>query len=91
MKRSGREMWLTTKIRDFKMDQVILDQGFDANVLPKKTWKCMGKPKLQWSPIWLRISNHQKIIPMEWLHGVTIDIEGARAVVNFEVIEIVDE
>lgn len=46
-------MWLTAQIDDFEMDHVILDLGFDANVLPKKTCKHMGKPKLQWSPIHL--------------------------------------
>lgn len=28
---------------------------------------------------------------MGWLQGVTIDIEGVRALANFEVIEIVDD
>ena len=46
------------------MDQVILDLGSDANVLPKQTWERMGKPTLQWSPIQLRMTNQQKILPM---------------------------
>jgi hypothetical protein len=33
------------------VDNVILDLGYDVNVLPKKTWDMMGKPKLVWSPI----------------------------------------
>lgn len=37
------------------------------------------------------MENQQKIIPMGHLHAVTIDIEGARAVADLEVIEIVDE
>ena len=37
------------------------------------------------------MKNQQKIIPMGQLHGVTIDIEGANALADFEVIEIVDD
>lgn len=51
----------------------------------------MGKPKLEWSPIQLHMENQQKIIHMWCLHGLTVDIEGARAVANFKVIEIVDD
>ena len=51
--RTGREMRLTAQIGEYKMDQVILDLGSDVNVLLKKTWECMGRPVLQWSPIQL--------------------------------------
>lgn len=51
----------------------------------------MGRPTLQWSPIQLRMANQQKIIPIGWLYGVTMDIEGESVVVDFEVIEIVDD
>lgn len=73
------------------MDQVILDLVSDANVLPKKTWECMGRPALQWSPIQLQMENQQKILPMGRLQGITEDIEGASTLVDFEVIEIVDD
>jgi len=33
--RMGREMRLTTQFREYGMNQVILDLGSDANVLPK--------------------------------------------------------
>lgn len=36
------------------------------------------------------MANQQKIIPMGRLQGVTVDIEGANVVVNFEVTEILD-
>jgi len=35
--------------------------------------------------------NQHKIIPMGQLHRVTVDIEGASALVDFEVIKIVDD
>ena len=49
----GMEMRLTAQIGEYKMDQVILDLGLNVNVLPKKTWECMGRFTLQWSPIQL--------------------------------------
>jgi len=52
-----REMKLTAEIREYEMDQLILDLGLDTNVLLKKTWECMGKPMLQWYPIYLRMEN----------------------------------
>ena len=51
--RTGMEMRLTAQISEYEMDQIILDLGSDANVLPKQTWECMGRPMLQWSPIQL--------------------------------------
>ena len=73
------------------MDQVILDLGSDANVLPKQTWERMGRPTLQWSPIHLRLANKKIIIPLGHLHGVTVDIEGVDAIIDFEVIKTVDD
>ena len=73
------------------MDQVILDLGLDVNILPKQTWERMGRPVLQWYLIQLGMANKQKIIPMGWLQGVIADIEGASALADFEVIEIVDD
>jgi len=37
------------------------------------------------------MANQQKIIPMGWLQGATVDIEGASMLAEFEVIEIVDD
>jgi len=65
--------------------------GSDANVLPKQTWENMGRPVLQWSPIQLHMENQQKLIPLGYLYGVTLDIKGVSALANFEVIEIVDD
>jgi len=67
------------QIGEYEMDQVILDLGSDANVLPKKTWEHMGRPMLQWSPIKLQMVNQQKIFPMGRLQAVKIDIEGTSA------------
>ena len=39
-------MRLSAQIGEYDMDQVILDLGSEANVVEKKTWELMGKPKL---------------------------------------------
>lgn len=61
------------------------------NVLPKKTWERMGRPRLQWSPIQLHMANQHKIILMGHMYGVEVDTEGASGLADFEVIEIVDD
>lgn len=68
----------------------MLDLGSDVNVVPKKTWELMGKPKLVWSPISLKLANQHKIVPFGRLELVWIDIEGVRSTTTFEVIEIMD-
>jgi hypothetical protein len=40
--RTNREFRLNTNIVDFNMGDIILDLGYEVNVLPKKTWECMG-------------------------------------------------
>lgn len=67
------------------MDQEILVLGSDLNILSKK----MGRPTLQWFPIQLQMENQQKIILVGCIYGIIVDIEGASALANFEVIEIV--
>ena len=54
---TGREMQLSAQIGDYGMDEVILDLGSEVNVLTKQTWELMGKPKLRYSPIQLRLAN----------------------------------
>jgi len=89
--RTGRELRLKMQIGNHEMDQVIIDLGSDANVLPKPTWEYMGMPMLQWSPIQLWMVNQQNIMPMGRLQGVIVDIEGESMQTDFEVIEIMDD
>lgn len=51
----------------------------------------MGRPALQWSPIQLKMVNEQKILPMGISQGITVDIEGASVLVDFDMIDIVDD
>ena len=73
------------------MADVILDLGSDVNVLTKQTWEKMGKPTLAWSPIQLRLANQQRIVPLGIFLSVQIDIAGVSTVVDFEVIDIIDD
>ena len=82
---------MTVQIGDYEMDQGILDLGSDANVLPKKTWQCMGEPKLEWSIIQLRMANQQNIIPLGRLSKIVVDIAGVKVWADFEVIQIVED
>jgi hypothetical protein len=59
--------------------------------MTKKTWALMGKSKLIYSPIRLRMANQQDFNPFGRLEHVPMDIDGLRMFANFEVIEIVDD
>jgi hypothetical protein len=50
-RRRSREFRLNSNIGYFNMGDIIMDLGSEVNVLPKKTWKCMGEPTLGYSPI----------------------------------------
>jgi hypothetical protein len=73
------------------MGDIILDLDSEVNVLPKKTWKCMGEPTLGYSSVQLKLVNQHRVLPIGRLKGVTIDLDGVRTKVDFEVIEIVDD
>ena len=73
------------------MDEVVLDLGSEVNVMTKHTWEIMAKPKLTFSPIQLRLANQQRVIPLGHLSRVPIDLNGVCSLVDFEVIEIIDD
>ena len=50
----------------------------------------MGKPKLVWLTVHLRLASQHKIISIERLVGVLVNIDGVHSVDDFEVIKIVD-
>jgi hypothetical protein len=51
----------------------------------------MGKSKIVWSPIQLRLANKHKIIFIGRLIGVPMSIDGVCSIEKNEVIEIVDD
>jgi hypothetical protein len=72
------------------MGDIILDLGFEVNVLPKKKWKCMGDPTIGYSPIQLKLENKHRVLLSGRLNGVTVDMDGLHTKADLEVIEIVD-
>jgi len=90
-KRTNGEFRLSAKIGEYDVDNVILDLGFDVNVLPKQTWEMMGKTKIIWSHVQLRLENQKKIVPIGQLTRIPVNIDGVHSLVDFEVIEIVDD
>jgi hypothetical protein len=87
----NREFRLNAYIGDYDMDNIILDMGSNVNVLPKKTWETMGKPKLIWSPIQLRLEISTRLFLIGRLAWVNVNIDGVHSTTYFEVIEIVDD
>jgi len=54
-KRTGRELKLSLEMGSYEMKDVMLNLMSDVNILPKKSWDVMGKPKLVWSPLQLHL------------------------------------
>lgn len=84
-------MRLNAVIGSYEMDEVVLDLGYEVNVMTKKTWQIMAKSKLAFSPIQLRLANQQRVIPLGRLSNVLVHLEGVRSLADFEVIEIIDD
>jgi hypothetical protein len=90
-RRTNKELHLNGQIGEYDMDYVVLDLGLEVNVMTKQTWALMGKPKLVYSPVRLRMANQQAAIPFGRLEHVPMDIDRVITFADFEVIEIVDE
>jgi hypothetical protein len=74
--RKNREFGLNSNIVDFSMGDIILDLGYEVNVLPKKTWECMGEPTLGDSPIQLKLENQHRVISIGRLKCIPVDLDG---------------
>jgi hypothetical protein len=90
-RRTNKELHLNAQIGEYEIDYAVHDLGSEANVMTKQTWALMGKPKLNYSPIRLRMANQQVVSPFDRLDHVLVDIDGARTFIDFEAIEIVDD
>ena len=84
-------MRLNAVIGSYEMDEVVLDLGYEVNVMTKQTWEIMAKPNLSFSPIQLRLANQQRVIPLGRLSSVLVDLNGVRSLADFKVIEIIDD
>jgi hypothetical protein len=90
-RRTNREFRLNANIGDFNIEDIILDLGYEVNVLPKKTWQCMGESTIGYSPIQLKLENQHRVLTIGRLKGVTVDLDGVHTKADFKVIEIVDD
>jgi hypothetical protein len=59
--------------------------------MTKKTWALMGKPKLIYSPIMLRMANQKAVSSFGRLEHVHVDIDEVKTFTDFELINIVDD
>jgi hypothetical protein len=50
----------------------------------------MGEPTLGYSNVQLKLANQHRVLPIGRMKGVTVDLDGVRTKVDFEVNEIVD-
>jgi hypothetical protein len=62
-RRTNKELHLNSQIGEYDIDYVVLDIGLKVNVMTKQTWALMGKPRLIYSPIRLRMDNQQVVSP----------------------------
>jgi hypothetical protein len=89
-RRTSREFRLNANIGDFNMGNIILDLRFEVIFFPKKTWESMGEPTLGFSPIQLKLSNQNRVVPIGRLKGIRVDLDGVHTITYFEVIDIVN-
>jgi hypothetical protein len=64
-RRTNKELHLNAQIGEYDIDYVVVDLGSEVNVMTKQTWALMGKPKLIYSPIKIRMANQQVANPFE--------------------------
>jgi hypothetical protein len=64
-RRTNEELNLNAQIGEYDIDYVVLELGSEVNVMMKQTWELMGKPRLIYSPIRLRMDNQQVVSPFE--------------------------
>jgi hypothetical protein len=50
----------------------------------------MGEPTLGYSNVQLKLANQPRVLPIERLKGVMVDLDGVHTKADFEVIKIVD-
>ena len=64
-RRTNKELHLNAQIGKYDIDYVVLNLGLEVNVMTKQTWALMGKTRLIYSPIRLRMANQQAVNPFE--------------------------
>jgi hypothetical protein len=86
--RTVREFQMVAQLDELKIKDIMLDLGSYVNILPKKTWEALGKPRLTYSPIQLRMENQYFIFPIGRVENMEIDVARVKILADFEFIEI---
>ena len=60
-RRTCKELKMRVDFGGHEIQGVIIDLGFDVNILPKNSWEVIGKTKLGWSPIHLSLANQYHV------------------------------
>jgi hypothetical protein len=63
-RRTNKEIHLNAQIGDYDIDYVVLDLGSEFNVITKKTWALVGKPKLIYSPL-ENLKSNKEVLHLE--------------------------
>jgi hypothetical protein len=88
-KRLGHEFILNSHIDGYEINDAMLDLVSYVNILPKKMWEAMGKPRLVYSLIQLHMENQYCIYLVGRLKNVVqVDLDRFKTVAGFKVIEI---
>ena len=61
-RRTNKEIHLNAQIGEYDIEYVVLNLGSEVNVMTKQTWAQVGKLKLIYSLIRLRMDNQQVVI-----------------------------
>jgi len=69
----------------------MLDHNSHVNILPRKTWEALGKPRIVFSPIQLRMEKQYFTFPLRILKDIEVDIPSAKTYAYFEVIYIMGD
>jgi hypothetical protein len=56
-KHTSQEFKMMKELCGYEMEGVLLDMGYNVNILSNKYWEVMGKPKFLLSPIQVHLAN----------------------------------
>ena len=71
---------MNTQVAGFQIKDTMLDLGLDVNIIPRKTWEALGRPKLTYSPIQLHMANQYCIVSIDRLEEVEVDVAGVKRI-----------
>ena len=89
-KRTSKEFIFDENVGDYEIENIMLDMGYDVNILPKSNWEMMRKSRLTWLLIHLRLAIQHHIFTISRMMSVPVEIDGVKSIFIFEVVDIMD-